>query len=962
MSSIYEKAAAELFETIDPETTSISMSFVELSGDTCSDLLNAFSPAQLLTGQDGGVYAFPIVEPEISTEEELIAFINHGCKVRTTAATGVNDTSSRSHAILRIYVLNKITNTEGVLTLVDLAGSEHRIDSMYHSAERRKEGAGINASLMALKEVLRAKASKKDASFYYRKSKLTMALKSSFSDPYARTVVIVTASPASKDTEHSLNSLRHACIMSGQDHTAGGETRFMTGGRTTVEKIGEVDVCGIARENKKNIKSGKGLDGLKTSNGNTASFGSNIASQELTKDEENKKRLRARRASERKAIALLTKEQKHSLQVARDQLGVNRRQQQRLRRVLQAPPPVLHQGGGECESGDGENSCEIELTAEEQLHAYGQGQQQQPPAKPKPKPKPTGPVRKKVEKIRAMIFSDEYTPEEIKYKQFRAQLKKNGYTQDEVDSILAKEGCSVNAPSSQPQKATRGHPSSLLAHSPVQSGAPPPPAQSSYQATGHGRPLAHSPPPPIRQSPVEKQHSRPPLVQNSPRQLVQNSPPRQLVQNSPPRQLVQNSPPRREAVQNSPLSQYHNPEPSRFDAGAFSSPPPPEMSRAEAAKERRLQQEAAQQEARRNKIAQKSKNSAVKATATGDNRTIAQLEQQLNQPDITAATKHAIKKKIAAHRAVLVREERKRNQDQRVAQEAARKQQQTAKRELSFSDTSETMPPPVQHESPGQPKLSMKNTADIESVLSPRFKSNDNRSFSPLQNRRQEASSRPSPPQPPLQQQYHQQPPLQQQQQQYQQPMQQQQQQQHQQYQQPMQQQQHYQQPMQQQQQYQQPMHQQQPQHQQRRQHQQHNQHPVYQDDQNAYTQYKQMQPSSHQQPPYQPYQGGYNGNQAAQPGQLRQQPLQSEALIGDSLDSLRLNAQNVVQSPPDSGAQRHFYRGHAGAGGGDDAAAGNNNLYRTRSSGGGKSVVSAAYSSPFATEMNYMSAKDSPY
>ena len=41
-------------------------------------------------------------------------------------------------------------NFEGVLSLVDLAGSEKNIDSMYHSAQRRKEGAQINASLAQL--------------------------------------------------------------------------------------------------------------------------------------------------------------------------------------------------------------------------------------------------------------------------------------------------------------------------------------------------------------------------------------------------------------------------------------------------------------------------------------------------------------------------------------------------------------------------------------------------------------------------------------------------------------------------------------------------------------------------------------------------------------------------------------------------------------------------------------------
>lgn len=48
---------------------------------------------------------------------------------------GVHDQSSRSHAILRIFVQRQDLRSngeevEGTLTLVDLAGSEHRIDSM----------------------------------------------------------------------------------------------------------------------------------------------------------------------------------------------------------------------------------------------------------------------------------------------------------------------------------------------------------------------------------------------------------------------------------------------------------------------------------------------------------------------------------------------------------------------------------------------------------------------------------------------------------------------------------------------------------------------------------------------------------------------------------------------------------------------------------------------------------------
>ena len=132
-------------------------------------------------------------------------------------ATGVHDASSRSHAVLKIYVQrHDLTRRrressssssssadgliEGTLTLVDLAGSEHRIDSMYvcmyimptspsaaqcddlwsrryHGKERRKETGQINASLMALKDCIRQRAASKNLSHQYRKSKLTMALK-----------------------------------------------------------------------------------------------------------------------------------------------------------------------------------------------------------------------------------------------------------------------------------------------------------------------------------------------------------------------------------------------------------------------------------------------------------------------------------------------------------------------------------------------------------------------------------------------------------------------------------------------------------------------------------------------------------------------------------------------------------------------------------------------------------------
>ena len=260
------------------------------------------------------------------------------------ASTGVHDSSSRSHAILRIYIQRDADRVssglsvgaahEGVLTLVDLAGSEHRIDSMHHSADRRKEGAGINASLMALKECIRARAAGHNASHQYRKSKLTMALKASFLSPSARTLIIATVSPASKDTEHTLNTLRHACIMDGQqDLEAAGvpsaikETRFVTGGTVEREECGEVDVTDVARKNMA-VKKATGKDAsARTSNGNEVQL---LESQQPETTE--RQIAKNRRASERRMFSKLSAEQKVLLTAAREKLGSVQRQHERLRR------------------------------------------------------------------------------------------------------------------------------------------------------------------------------------------------------------------------------------------------------------------------------------------------------------------------------------------------------------------------------------------------------------------------------------------------------------------------------------------------------------------------------------------------------------------------------------------------------------------------------------------------------
>lgn len=330
MTSIYQRAATALFEQA-VGARSVTVCFVELLGDACFDMLKQGEPVQLTTAADGSVHPFPCVEVEVRDASELLALIDLATKLRATAATGVHDQSSRSHALCRIFVEagnDNGSNTdvvEGCLTLVDLAGSEHRVDSAEHNAERRKEGAKINSSLAALKECVRASAA--GASFVaFRQNRLTQMLRGCFIGRQHRTTIIACVSPSSKDTEHSLNTIRHACIMDGQGDGKSKQGAHVTGGVVSKELLGAIDVTGIARERKKQAKADpqKGQDDWKKPPPAHQAKKSNTAS---------------RQALDRRCMRQLAPGVQSALMAAREDLSQMR---QRLR-LQRAPPPEAQQ-------------------------------------------------------------------------------------------------------------------------------------------------------------------------------------------------------------------------------------------------------------------------------------------------------------------------------------------------------------------------------------------------------------------------------------------------------------------------------------------------------------------------------------------------------------------------------------------------------------------------------------------
>eukprot|EP00571_Detonula_confervacea_P014559 CAMPEP_0172308604 /NCGR_PEP_ID=MMETSP1058-20130122/9143_1 /TAXON_ID=83371 /ORGANISM="Detonula confervacea, Strain CCMP 353" /LENGTH=827 /DNA_ID=CAMNT_0013021055 /DNA_START=69 /DNA_END=2552 /DNA_ORIENTATION=+ len=229
MSGIETRTVHGLFQAIESKFVGksqndrpiVTIQFVEVCGSKeCRDLLVKKSgEVKLVDDEDGSVRLLNAASFEVTSPEDLVGQIMLAKGRRATEATEKNGVSSRSHAVCQISIKGKHpdeNSRRGLLTLIDCAGSERRHDSMYHSSERQKESAEINASLYALKECIRARASK-NKRIPFRSSSLTRILKESFERDGARLCVIACVAPNATDCEHSMETLKTVASIVGVD-------------------------------------------------------------------------------------------------------------------------------------------------------------------------------------------------------------------------------------------------------------------------------------------------------------------------------------------------------------------------------------------------------------------------------------------------------------------------------------------------------------------------------------------------------------------------------------------------------------------------------------------------------------------------------------------------------------------------------------------------------------------------
>ena len=214
----------------------IQISYLQIYCEAITDLLaetedetNLSQKLSIREKKNGNIYVEGLRRYNITSVSDFTTLLERGDLARSTASTNMNETSSRSHAVLLVYILNKVERTEAsssssdsdisgmresVLVLVDLAGSERASASEGKDYMRLEEAKAINLSLSALGNCMSALAEGKSRTHIpYRDSKLTRLLQSSLGGS-SRTAVVVNIPPREDSGMETLSALRFAARAS----------------------------------------------------------------------------------------------------------------------------------------------------------------------------------------------------------------------------------------------------------------------------------------------------------------------------------------------------------------------------------------------------------------------------------------------------------------------------------------------------------------------------------------------------------------------------------------------------------------------------------------------------------------------------------------------------------------------------------------------------------------------------
>ncbi|CAA3001970.1 kinesin KIN-7F [Olea europaea subsp. europaea] len=221
MTRITEYAIADIYDYMQKHTERefvLKFSAMEIYNESVRDLLSPDCiPLRLLDDPERGTTVEKLTEEILRDWNHVIELLSVCETQRQIGETSLNDTSSRSHQIIRltiesssreVFVKDNSSFLSATVNFVDLAGSERASQSLSEGT-RLKEGCHINRSLLTLGTVIRKLGKGRNGHIPYRDSKLTRILQTSLAGN-ARTAIICTLSPACIHVEQSRNTLLFA--------------------------------------------------------------------------------------------------------------------------------------------------------------------------------------------------------------------------------------------------------------------------------------------------------------------------------------------------------------------------------------------------------------------------------------------------------------------------------------------------------------------------------------------------------------------------------------------------------------------------------------------------------------------------------------------------------------------------------------------------------------------------------
>lgn len=258
--------------------SSVAVSYIEVFGNTISDLLRKGRGASYFSNKTASSHGFVLggaAEVNVNDYEDIIRELKNGEKQKRRAATALNEHSTRAHSIF-IISLNQTCITTGInrvskLFLVDLGGSEQakksniaagssqHIDLLkkeyqmsqgngdgdklslrnhnqegntafstgFVKSDRMREAVHINLGLMSLKKCVTALVSGDTNYIPYADSKLTMMLSTALGGN-CRTSVIICASKSNVHFAETVASLKFGLSCRSVTNTIEAENEFLT--------------------------------------------------------------------------------------------------------------------------------------------------------------------------------------------------------------------------------------------------------------------------------------------------------------------------------------------------------------------------------------------------------------------------------------------------------------------------------------------------------------------------------------------------------------------------------------------------------------------------------------------------------------------------------------------------------------------------------------------------------------